>query len=88
MHNDSGTGNEASVDLPLAGCILRADFQSRNRCCIFLVWPLASIEMLVTATKSMVEADDALNLFISVSNFIKLCLKKILLGSQYLKVAC
>ena len=36
----------------------------------------------------MVEADHTLNLFISVSNFIKLCLKKILLGSQYLKVAC
>lgn len=42
----------------------------------------------ITATKSMVEADHTLNLFISVSNFIKLCLKKILLGSQYLKVAC
>lgn len=88
MHNDSGTGIEASVDLPMAGCTPRADFQSRNRCCIFLVWTLASIEMLVTATKSMVEADHTLNLFISVSNFIKLCLKKILLGSQYLKVAC
>ena len=88
MHNDSGTGIEASVDLPMAGCTPRADFQSRNRCCIFLVWPLASIEMLVTAAESVVEADDALNLFVSVSDLIELGLKKILLGSQYLKVAC
>ena len=29
IHN-SGTGKEASVDLPQAGCISRADFQSRN----------------------------------------------------------
>ena len=45
-------------------------------------------QLLVSATKSMVEADDALNLFVSVSDLIELGLEKILLGSQYLKVAC
>ena len=36
----------------------------------------------------MVETDDALNLFVSVSDLIELGLEKVLLGSKYLKVAC